>query len=184
MQKIDRRAITALFLSATALVTLVMSEGYRDQAYPDSGKIYTYGFGSTRKLDGTPVKKGDTITPPQALTLAMQEVMVMEAALKKCITVDLYQHEYNAFMELSYNIGTGAFCTSSIPRKLAMHDYAGACATILEFDKYRDSSKPKVKNPKTGKMEYPLMRLKGLTNRRQREYRQCQGCMTCHVTIP
>lgn len=175
MQVVDRRAVTALFLSATALVAIVMSEGYSDHAYPDSGGKYTYGFGSTRKLDGTPVKKGDTITPPQALTLAMQEIMVMEAALKKCITVDLYHHEYNAFLELSYNIGTGAFCASSIPRKLAMHDYAGACRTILEFDKFRDSSKPKVKNPRTGKMEYPLVRLKGLTNRRQREHKSCLG---------
>jgi lysozyme len=175
MPKIDRRAVAALFLSATALVALVMSEGYSDRAYPDSGGIFTYGFGSTRKPDGTPVKKGDTITPPQALTLAMQEIMVMETSLKKCITVDLYQHEYNAFMELSYNIGTGAFCASSIPWKLSIGDYAGACATILEFDKYRDRTKPKVKNPRTGKWEYPLVRLNGLTNRRQREYRKCLG---------
>jgi lysozyme len=152
-----------------------MSEGYSDKAYRDSGTIWTYGFGSTRKLDGTPVKYGDTITPPQALTLAMQEVMVMETALKKCITADLYQNEYNAFLELAYNVGTGAVCSSSIPLKLAMGNYVGACQTILQFDKFRDRSKPKVQDPKTGKWDYPLARLKGLTNRREREYKKCVG---------
>lgn len=173
--KINRIGINALKLSAVALVALALSESFSEPAYRDSGGISTYGFGSTRKADGTRVRQGDTITAPKALSLAMQEIMVMESAIKKCMPYEMYQYEYDSYMQLAYNVGSGAVCSSSIPWKLSIGDYSAACKTILDFDKIRDSSKPKVKNPRTGKMEYPLVRLKGLTNRRQREYKTCRG---------
>ena len=42
-------------------------EGVRTEAYQDSEGIWTIGYGQTR-IDGRPVKKGDTITREEALT--------------------------------------------------------------------------------------------------------------------
>lgn len=168
---LDRRTVASLTLSAAALVGIVMSEGYTPTAViPVPGDVPTIGFGTTEG-----VKLGDKITPPVALQRALTDIQKFEGALKACVKVPLHQHEYNAYLQLSYNIGSGAFCDSSIPAKLAAFDYEGACKTILDFNKFRDRTKPKVWNAKKKKMEYPLVELRGLTLRRQREYAECIG---------
>ena len=150
---IDRRAVASLMLSAAALVSLVMSESYTSTAViPVPGDKLTIGFGTT---DG--VKLGDKITPPVALQRALMDVQKFEGALKQCVTVPLSQNEYDSLTSLSYNIGSGAFCGSTLVRKLNAGDYAGACLEIKRWDKFQ--GKP----------------LRGLTVRRQREYTECMG---------
>ncbi|WP_374342614.1 glycoside hydrolase family protein [Azonexus sp.] len=166
-----RLAPIYLALSAAGLVAIAVSEGYTDKAViPVPGDKPTLGFGTT---DG--VKLGDRTTPPQALGKALRDVQVTEAGLKRCIHVALYQHEYDALVRLAYNVGAGAVCDSSIPGKLADNDYAGACRTILDFDKMRDCSKPLVWDKKKQKWVCQLVPIRGLSIRRQTEYRQCMG---------
>jgi lysozyme len=170
----NRKTVAALVLSASALVSLVISEHYTTTAVvPVPGDAWTVGFGTTTRPDGSPVKPGDTTTPPQALARALVDIQKYEGALKSCVDAELTQNEYDAYMQLSYNIGSGAFCASSIPAKLSAGNYEAACRTILEFDGFRDRTKPKVWNAKKKKWEYPLIKLRGLTLRREREYRLC-----------
>ena len=150
---IPRKAIAGLSLSAAALVGLLVQEGYRDRAYtPVPGDVATIGFGTTGG-----VKLGDTTTPTKALVRSLADVQKFEGALKQCVTVPLHQHEYDAFNSLAYNIGSGAFCRSTLVRKLNSFDYAGACQQILVWDKFKGQP------------------LRGLTLRRQKEYRECMG---------
>lgn len=175
-QAAQRIAIGALFLSAVGFAGIASHEGYTDRAtQPLPGDKWTYGLGSTTRSDGKPVEQNDRITPPAAIALVVRDVSVKEAALKKCINTKLYQYEYDAIVSLAYNVGAAAVCNSTIPAKLNSGDYAGACRTILDFDGFRDRTKPMVKNPKTGLWEYPIVRVHGLTKRRQGEYRQCMG---------
>jgi lysozyme len=148
-----RIVIGALTLSASALVGIAVHEGYRGEAYiPVKGDRPTLGYGTT---DG--VKPGDTIEPVQALVRKLADVQRFEGALKQCVRVPLHQHEYDAFLSLAYNIGPGAFCGSTLVRRLNAGDYAGACAEILRWDRFRGEP------------------LRGLTLRRQAESRQCLG---------
>jgi lysozyme len=148
-----RIVIGALTLSASALVGIAVHEGYRGEAYrPVPGDVPTIGFGTT---DG--VKPGDTIEPVQALVRKLADVQRFEGALQQCVRVPLHQHEYDAFLSLAYNIGPGAFCGSTLVRRLNAGDYAGACAEILRWDRFRGEP------------------LRGLTLRRQAENRQCLG---------
>lgn len=145
--------LIALSLSAAALVALVGYEGYSERAIiPVKGDVPTIGFGTTEG-----VKLGDTTTPPKALARALTDVQKYEGALRRCVTVPLHQHEYDAYVSLAYNIGPGAFCSSTLVRKLNAGDYAGACGEILRWDKFRGRPLP------------------GLTKRRQGEYRRCMG---------
>lgn len=138
-------------LSAAALVGIVTHEGYSDKAYiPVPGDVPTIGFGTTEG-----VKEGDTITPPKALQRALTDITKFEGALRQCVKVPLSQGEYDAFVSLSYNIGSGAFCNSTLVKKLNASDYTGACNEILRWDKFQ--GKP----------------LRGLTIRRQQEYKLC-----------
>lgn len=148
-----RIVIGALTLSASALVGIAVHEGYRGEAYiPVKGDVPTIGFGTTEN-----VKFGDHIEPVQALVRKLADVQRFEGALKQCVQVPLHQHEYDAFLSLAYNIGPGAFCGSTLVRRLNAGDYAGACAEILRWDRFRGEP------------------LRGLTLRRQAENRQCLG---------
>ena len=67
---IERRTLAGLALSASALVGILMHEGYSDKAYaPVKGDVPTIGFGTTGG-----VKMGDTIKPPQAVARALGDV--------------------------------------------------------------------------------------------------------------
>lgn len=148
---INRRAAAGIAVSASVFVAIVMNEGFSDKAYvPVPGDVPTIGFGST---DG--VKLGDTITAPKAVARALSDIQKYEGALKQCVKVPLSQGEYDAYVSLAYNIGPGAFCGSTLVKKLNSGDYAGACQQILIWDKFK--GKP----------------LRGLTLRRQREYQLC-----------
>lgn len=149
----NRMATGALSASAVLLVSLAVSEGYRSVTYiPVEGDVPTIGFGTTQG-----VQPGDEIDPVTALQRKLVDVQKFEGAIKECVTVPLYQHEYDAFLSLTYNIGQTAFCSSTLVRKLEQFDYPGACDEILRWNKFK--GKP----------------LAGLTARRQREHALCLG---------
>jgi len=138
MQPKTRNAIAALAISGAALVTLVMNEGYTDKAViPVPGDVPTIGFGTTEN-----VHLGDTTTPPKALQRALSDVSKYEGAIKKCVTVPLTQNEYDAYVDLAYNIGTSAFCGSTLVKKLNAGDYEGACNEITKWDKFKGKPLP------------------------------------------
>jgi lysozyme len=147
-----RLKIAALSLSASALVGIAGWEGYSGTAYQDIVNIWTIGFGTTAG-----VKKGQTIDPVKALQRKLDDVKKFEGALKQCVKVPLHQHEYDAYLSLAYNIGPTAFCNSTLVRRLNEEKYDLACREILRWDKA--GGKP----------------VRGLTLRREAEYRQCMG---------
>ena len=151
MKKV-RIAVGVLAVSATCLVGIATHEGYRGNAYQDSVGVPTIGFGETAG-----VKIGDKTTPGRALVQLLESTEKHADAIRACIHVPLYQHEFDAYVSLSYNIGAGAFCRSTLVKKLNSGDYDGACAEIRRW------------NRAGGKV------LPGLVNRREAEYKMCMG---------
>lgn len=157
---IKRSLVAGLSLSAAALVGIALHEGYSDRAIiPVPGDVPTIGFGTTGG-----VKLGDRTTPPLALARALTDIQQFEGALKQCVTVPLAQHEYDVFVSFSYNVGSSAFCRSTLVRKLNAGDYAGACGELLRwrFVAGRDCALPE-------------SRCLGLWKRRQDEHAKCLG---------
>lgn len=158
-----RTSIVVMSLSALGFVGITLDEGYTDKAIPDPVKgvaVPTIGFGTT-----TGVKMGDTTTPPQALRRALSDIQGYEGALKRCVTAPLYQHEFDAYVDLAYNIGSNAFCKSSIVVHLNRQEYAQACQAIL---RWRYVGKVDCSAP--GNHACP-----GLWARRLETYHQCMG---------
>lgn len=147
-----RLKLAALTLSASALVGIAGWEGYSGNAYQDIVNVWTIGFGTTKG-----VKSTDKIDPVKALQRKLDDVKQFEGALKQCVKVPLHQHEYDAYLSLAYNIGPTAFCNSTLVRRLNEEKYDLACREILRWDKAG------------GKV------VRGLTLRREAEYRQCTG---------
>ena len=157
-----RSAVAVLVLAASTLVGLAVHEGYRDEAYiPVPGDVPTIGFGATGG-----VRMGDRTTPVRSLVRLLDEVEgVYAAGVKRCVTVPLYQHEYEAFVRLAYSVGVPTFCRKAQPGKspnlidlINAEKYAEACARIEAF-KYGPGRKV----------------LPGLVKRRSEERAICEG---------
>ena len=151
-----RTNIAALSLSAAALVGLAVHEGYRGEAYiPVAGDRPTIGFG-----DAQDVQMGQRTDPVRALIRLNQQADTFQREMRACIgDVPLHPYEWDAYVSLTFNIGSQAFCRSTLVRKLkeTPPDYRGACDQILRWDKFQ--GRP----------------LAGLTKRRQDEHRKCIG---------
>ncbi len=147
-----RIAIVALSFSALGFVGLVLKEGYRGEAYRDVAGVPTIGYGTTKS-----VEMGDRVSPETALVWAIRDVRKFEGAIKECVTVPLYQYEYDAYVSFAYNVGGQAFCGSTLVRKLNAGDYAGACSELHRWV-YAGGK-----------------RVQGLVNRRTHEYLTCIG---------
>ena len=147
-----RLGIGALGISATVLVSIALHEGYREEAYQDAVGVATVGYGETAG-----VRMGDRTTPERALVQLLKSTEKHAGAIRQCIKVPLYQHEFDAYVSLAYNIGPGNFCRSTLVKKLNAKDYTGACREIKRWNRVG------------GKV------LPGLTKRREKEYRLCMG---------
>jgi len=132
--KLPRTAVASLTLSAAALVSYVVTEGYTDKAVvPTKGDVPTIGFGSTTRADGTPVQMGDKTEPVAAIKRTFAYIENGETKFKSCVHVALYQAEYDLYNYLLYNLGPQRFCTSTIVLRLNEERYVEACEAILLF---------------------------------------------------
>jgi GH24 family phage-related lysozyme (muramidase) len=119
-------------MSAHGLERLISEEGLRLDPYNDSAGHATVGVGHL--IHHGPVTTADNahfkgFTKADALVLLAQDVRPREQFVEGAVTVDLGQNEFDALVSLVFNIGTGAFATSTVLHRLnagARHDAADA----------------------------------------------------------
>lgn len=127
-------------------------EGLRTKAYRDIVGVPTVCFGETRG-----VKMGDSYTVDECKAMLGDALVEFEQGMRKCMTRpdSVPDKPYVAFLSLSYNIGIGAFCKSTLARKVNAGDIRGACDELLKW------------NRAGGQV------VRGLTRRRQEERALC-----------
>ena len=126
-------------------------EGKRLVAYDDGVGIWTIGFGTIKYPNGVRVKKGDTCTLDQAKEYMRHDLIEFEHTVNSSVKVPLNQNQFDALVSLAYNIGSNAFKSSTLVKKLNAGDYHGAAD---QFNVWVNGG---------GK------RMQGLVNRRDRE---------------
>lgn len=101
-------------------------------AYLCPAGIWTVGYGHT----GEDVHPGLTITQDEAESLLRRDIRTFEHAVA-ALTADvpLEQHQFDALVSLTFNIGQGNFRSSTLLRKLKAQDYEGARAEFLRWNK-------------------------------------------------
>lgn len=144
------RKSAAVGVAAIALVA--GWEGLRTKAYLDAVKVPTVCFGETRG-----VKLGDSYTAQQCKTMLGNRLVEFEMGMRKCLRNPdtIPDGPYIAALSLSYNIGTGAFCRSSVRKHLDAGQIRQACDAFRNFTRAGG------------------MRLQGLVNRREAERAIC-----------
>ena len=137
---------------------LAVFEGFRSNAYPCQGKVWTYGYGCTRRADGTPVQPGDNIREAAARKLLTEEA---RAALNHaCDLTDGHSPTAGALAAIAsliYNFGPGEVRGSKFIAAWRRLDMPEAEYQFLDFNKAG------------GKVS------RGLTRRRKAEWKVLTG---------
>lgn len=103
-------------------------EGTRLHAYADVGGVWTICRGHTEG-----VKQGEVATPEQCRKYLNVDMRRAMDGVERCIDKPMTPAQAAAFGDLAYNVGTGAFCRSSVARKFNRGDVAGACDALLLY---------------------------------------------------
>ena len=143
-------------ISPYGLAFIKKWESFRANAYLDIAGIPTIGYGTT-VLNGKRVRMGMTITEPEANAAFMKDVLRDTGGIGAVTIPPLNQNQVDSVSSFVYNLGIGAYTTSTLLRMLnagqpIIEDY------FLRWNKYV--------NPQTGKIEAS----EGLTRRRAEEF--------------
>lgn len=115
--------------SEQGLDLLTQREGKRNDAYLDSVGVWTIGVGHT----GPDVHAGLHWTDEQVEEGLAKDIERFERAIDQAVTVDLEQHQFDALVSFSFNVGAQAFATSTLVKKINDHDFEEAEA---QFDRW------------------------------------------------
>lgn len=127
--------IAAITLAGfTAIGTVGGFEGLRLAAYRDVIGVWTACYGETKGI-----KKGMKFSKADCDDMLVDALIRHEEGMRTCIgeaAADrIPDKSYVAFLSLTYNIGVGGFCKSSIAKKLRAGDIKAACMTLPSFNK-------------------------------------------------
>ena len=110
-------------------------EGFRANAYKDTGGVWTIGYGTTEY-----VEPGDTVTKDQACDLLANDLQEAADAVDDLVEVELTQHQYDALCSFVYNCGRSAFANSTLLKMINAGRPIKDCAP--QFDRWiKDNGK-------------------------------------------
>jgi len=135
-------ANSLLRTSDAGLALIKVSEGLEIEAYPDpgnrvTGEPWTIGYGHTRG-----VRRGDTCTEEQATEWLREDLHDAEAAVRRLVDVHLTQGQFDALTSFVFNVGAGAFGSSTLLRLLNAGDAAGAADQFKRWNRGADGPLP------------------------------------------
>ena len=144
--------VNTMTISPAGVDAIKKFEGFRENAYQDSVGIWTIGYGTTEAALGRPVTPGMTMSEEVASNHLTHHLnSSYEPSVKRYVTADVTQGEFDAMVSFVYNLGSGSFKNSTLLKKFNNGDHEG---TAEEFKRW---------NKAGGKV------LAGLTSRRNEE---------------
>ena len=104
--------------SQEGLALIKKFEGCRLKAYRCSANVLTIGYGHTGG-----VKEDDTISQPEADELLENDIAKFEEYVSDNVIVELKQHQFDALVAWTFNLGVGNLRNSTMLKKLNEADY-------------------------------------------------------------
>ena len=138
--------------SASGRALIAACEGLRLSAYKDSVGVLTIGYGHTSAAGPPLVKVGMRLSgKSEADAILAVDLEKVEQQVSSRVSVPLDQHQFDALVSFTFNLGPGNLSRSTLLRKLNAGEYRSASN---EFKRW---------NKAGGKV------LRGLTTRREAE---------------
>ncbi len=91
-------------------------EGLRLKAYRDAASIWTIGYGHTERAGKPAPTAGMSITEAEADSILAGDLQGVEKGVLAAIKRPMEQGQFDAMVSLAFNIGLGAFRSSSVAR--------------------------------------------------------------------
>jgi len=104
-------------------------EKFRPNAYPDAGR-WAIGYGHTAG-----VQPGDTCTQQEAEDFLRLDLEETERYVYGVVQVPLSQHQFDAIVSLTFNMGIGNLMKSDVLRMLNRKNYDGACRQFARHNR-------------------------------------------------
>jgi lysozyme len=98
-------------------------------AYQDSVGCWTIGWGHTMG-----VCQGMTITQVEADQYLADDLRAFEGYIEEYVTAPLSQHQFDALVSFTYNLGPGTLYRSDVLQYLNEADYSAAADAMLNYD--------------------------------------------------
>ena len=126
-------ALVGVAAAALLLATVPKHEGEVLTTYYDPVGVATVCYGDTDPEMAVP---GATYSREECLRSLERQLVAHAGPVLKCAPgVEQSPEMTAAFVSLAYNIGTGAFCKSTVARRFNSGDYQGACEAIPWWNK-------------------------------------------------
>lgn len=109
--------------SARGIALIKKWEGLELEAYQDIAGVWTIGYGHTASA-----KPGLVWTEQIAEAALTRDLESREDAVARLVTAPLTQNRFDALVSLIYNIGIGAFQTSTVRKRINRGDSDAAIA--------------------------------------------------------
>lgn len=106
-------------------------EGCKLKAYRDIVGILTIGYGHT----GADVHSGMEISQEEADSILKKDLERFEGAVDGAANESISDNQFAALVAFAFNVGAGAFNSSTLLRKVNAGDYSGAAEEFLRWDK-------------------------------------------------
>lgn len=127
-----RKGVAGLVLASAALVGFISGwEGTSYPVYRDIVGIPTVCEGHT----GPDVRVGDVWSKERCDAILVKNIDRFSDAVLRCVQVPINQNQYEAFVALAFNIGSSAFCSSTLVRVANTGNLSGACEQILRWNR-------------------------------------------------
>jgi lysozyme len=139
---------------AIAVTCVSGFEGLRQVAYSDPVGIPTICFGETKG-----VRLGDRATMDECKGMLSDSLEIANRGVDSCVRTYLPDTRRAAFVSMTYNIGVGNFCSSTLVRKLNSGDVVGACNEMPRWNRAKGIVLPGLTKRRASERE---MCLKGL----------------------
>lgn len=113
-------------INAAGLAVIKGFEGLELSAYQDSVGVWTIGYGHTSEAGPPEVYPGQRITAAEAEDILRKDLELFERDVRSLVPVPLTADQFSALVSFTFNVGPGAFESSTLLRKLKARDYEGA----------------------------------------------------------
>ena len=110
-------------------------EGCSLTAYQDAAGVWTIGYGWTQPVDGIPIHEGMVITQEKAEELLREGVKQYEKPVNDNVLIDIEQHQFDALVCFTYNLGAANFISSTLLKKLNAGDFQVAADEFLRWNR-------------------------------------------------
>lgn len=117
-------------ISKEGLALIKKFEGCKLESYKCAAGVWTIGYGSTKGI-----KEGMSISQEEADNLLLEDVAVFEDNVLDAVTMPLSQHQFDALVSWTFNLGGANLKASTMLKKLNAGEYEEVPAQMKRWNK-------------------------------------------------